>query len=159
MSNLFERLNKMSDAKRKNGEGSSAANSPTSNPNTPLGNNSKKLQQLSQLLAEANEQLSGLKAALSEKDNQVSAARLDELRDLIDEIEQIMQSAAPSPRFRNELRHALEATHRQQTAQRILFPKQPLNAGKGRSLKWVLLGLLGFILLLWLWQKSQRSAS
>lgn len=160
MSNLFDRLSRMSGSKDRNGGISSANSTPTSNPNTSLESDSTKLQQLSRLLAEAKEQLGALNAALLEDNSQVSAAKLDELRDLIDEIEQVTQSAVPSPRFRNELRQALEATHRQQTAQRILFPKQPAaNVDRRRSTRRVIFWSLGLVLLFWLWRKSQRTAS
>ena len=66
----------------------------------------------------------------------------------------------PAPDFRAHLQQALERTHRQHAAQRVLgarpVPRRAAAPGDGPRLLWML-ALVGGLLLFWLWRRRTAS--
>jgi hypothetical protein len=66
----------------------------------------------------------------------------------------------PAPEFRAHLQQALERTHRQHAAQRVLgtrpVPRRATAPGDGAWLLWTL-ALVGGLLLVWLWRRRAAS--
>ncbi|GEM_PF-6332624 len=109
--------------------------------------------ELERLLQEAERRLQAFSQAAAGPDLAASQASWEALQAIMEELERSVHSFSPSPRFREELRQALLATHRRQTAQRLLFPEATPPDRPKRG-PWLLLGLLlSLTMMAWLWQR------
>lgn len=89
----------------------------------------------------------------------VLAPELSPLTHLAEELVDVVSDVRPEPHFRAELQRALEQTHRQHTAQRVLGTRRTGPHGGGTTSGWTSLAVLGMVLLLgglW-WVRSRRS--
>lgn len=87
----------------------------------------------------------------------VLAPELTPLTDLAEDLATRVPDVQPEAQFRADLHRALEATHRQHTAQRTLGTRlHPTTVTQDRStLPWALTGLF-FMLLLLFWRRQRR---
>ena len=88
----------------------------------------------------------------------VVAPELAPLTELAEEVADALPAVRPEPRFRRDLYAALEQTHRQHSAQRVLGTRpEPAPASPPRLL-WPIAAVLGLILLVWLLRPHRPDA-
>jgi hypothetical protein len=96
-----------------------------------------------------------LNAAIS-----VLAPELTPLTEVAEEVSGAVPHVEPDHRFREHLHEALERTHRQHTAQRILGTR-PLPRKRTNPVNWwmVVAGVVAMLALVWGWRSRQSAAS
>ncbi len=126
-----------------------------SNTSTPgRTGNGRTAPELERLLQEAERRLHAFSQAAASQDPAASQASWEALQATMEELGRSVHSFSPSPRFREELRQALLATHRRQTARRVLFPEATAcERRQGRGVPALLALLLSLMMVAWLWQR------
>ncbi len=116
--------------------------------------NGRPAPELERLLQEAEQRLRAFSQAAARQDPAASQASWEALQATMEELGRSVHSFSPSPRFREELRQALLATHRRQTARRALFPEATAaQKREGRGALALLGLLLSLMMVAWLWQR------
>jgi hypothetical protein len=89
----------------------------------------------------------------------VLAPDLAPLTELAEQVSGALPLVEPEPRFRENLHQALERTHRQYTAQRMLGTRPAPRPKPANSLGWwmVLAGIVAAIALMWGWRARQSA--
>jgi hypothetical protein len=90
----------------------------------------------------------------------VLAPDLVPLTELAEQVSGVVPLVEPAPQFRQNLHQALERTHRQHAAQRVLGTRPTAPTKPPRLLGWwmVLAGLAATLALLWGWRARQSAA-
>lgn len=90
----------------------------------------------------------------------VLAPDLAPLTEVAEQVSGAVPLVQPTAHFRENLHQALERTHRQQAAQRILGTRPVPRAKPSNQLGWwmVLVGMISVMLLVWGWRGLQNPA-